>query len=310
MIAGVDPCARLGVVMLTWNQLDMTRAGLEAVQRCNPAPWRLVLVDNGSRDGTVENIGREFPDVEVLALPENLGFCEANNRGARLLLQDCALDYIMFVNNDIDLEPDCLLRLVQFMDEHPRAGACGPLIFYDDPRDTIWAAGGRVFPDLMWFPPILRGSSDPGLHRARRVDYIHGCALLIRRQVLETVGLFDPRFFIYHDEVDLCMRIRQAGWSVWLVPEARLYHKVTQAVGQHSPMMIYYTSRNKFLICWKHGRWADIPKFYAFHLWKGIRIFARSGTPWAFVSLAKALKDALFGLFGRGHIDAARNRQS
>ena len=120
--------------------------------------------------------------------------------------------------------------------------------------------------------------------------------------------MFDERFFIYHDEVDWCLRMKRAGHQVWLVPAAVLYHKVTQAVGLHSPMMIYYTSRNKLLFWWKHGCWGDLPKFYAFHLWKLIRIFARSGSWWALVSLAKALFDAVLGGFGRGHIERARKK--
>ncbi len=298
--------SRLGLVMPTWNHREMTLEGLAALERVDPPRPRVLLVDNGSRDGTIEAVRERFPWVETLALPDNLGFCAANNRGAELLLRDPALAYLMFVNNDIDLAPDCLNRLVAFMDRHPQAGACGPLIFYYEPSDRIWAAGGRIFPDLMWFPPILRDKPDPGLRRPRRVDYIHGCALLVRRTVIETLGMFDERYFIYHDEVDWCHRMERAGWEVWLVPEARLFHKVTQAVGAHSPMMIYYTARNKLLFWWKHGRLADLPKFYAFHLWKAIRIFARAGSFWSVVSLAKAVADALLGGFGKGHIERAR----
>ncbi len=298
--------ARLGAIMLTWNQRAMTLEGLAALDRVDAPRPRVLLVDNGSRDGTIEAVRARFPWVETLALPDNLGFCAANNRGAELLLRDPAIDYLIFVNNDIDLRPDCLNRLVAFMDATPRAGACGPLIYYHDPSDVIWAAGGRIFPDLMWFPPLLRGKPDRGFTRPRRVGYIHGCALLVRRAVIEQVGLFDERFFIYHDEVDWCLRMERAGWEVWLVPQAHLFHKVTQAVGVHSPMMIYYTSRNKLLFWWKHGCWSDLPKFYAFHLWKGIRIFARAGSFWSVVSLGKALCDAVLGSFGRGHLEAAR----
>ena len=192
------------------------------------------------------------------------------------------------------------------MDSHPKAMACGPLIFYHESREIIWAAGGRTFTDLCWFPPILRGKKNPGLRKPREVDYIHGCALMVRREIFSRIGAFDERFFIYHDEVDWCLRIKKNGGQVWLVPQARLWHKVTQAVGQHSPMMIYYTSRNKLLFWWKHGRWSDLFKFYVFHLWKAVRIFSRARSPWTFVALGKALLDALRGAFGSGHIERAR----
>jgi hypothetical protein len=297
---------RIGLVMLTWNQQEMAIAGLSALQKAEGVNVRTILVDNGSTDGTVPRIRKEFPDVEVLALPENIGFCAANNRGTELLLQDPGIEYVMYLNNDIDWQPDCLHKLVTFMDAMPRAAACGPMMYYFDHPEIIWAAGGRIFVDLMWFPPCrkdrrLRGSTAP-----RRVDYIHGCGLLVRRTVIDALGMFDERFFIYHDEVEWCLRMKKAGHEVWLVPRATFYHKVSQGVGQHSPMMIYYTARNKLLFWWKHGSIKDLGAFYAFHLWKGLRIFSRVRNLWAFPALGKALLDAFLGLFGKGHIERAR----
>jgi hypothetical protein len=296
---------RAGLIMLTWNQREMTREGLSSLAGLRGS-FHPLLVDNGSVDGTVEAVRAQFPGVEILALPENLGFCAANNRGAELLLKNPGLDFFLFLNNDIEIAPDALQHLIAFMDAHPQAGACGPMIYYHEAPATIWAAGGRIFNDLSWFPPILRGKPDPGYIRPQEVDYIHGCALMVRREVIESLGGFDERMFIYHDEVDWCLRMKKAGYSVWLVPRAKLWHKVTQAVGQHSPMMIYYTARNKLLFWWKHGRLKDLPKFYAFHLWKALRIFGRTRNPWAFAALGKACLDAAFGWFGRGHIDRAR----
>ncbi|MBF0502205.1 MAG: glycosyltransferase family 2 protein [Candidatus Riflebacteria bacterium] len=298
--------ARVGAVMLTWNQREMTLEGLTSLSGLDEPRPRVILVDNGSHDGTIEAVHEKFPDVEILGLPENIGFCAANNRGAELLMQDSEIEYLVFLNNDIEIEKNAISLLTAFMDSTPGASACGPLIFFHEPPEIIWAAGGAIAADLMWFPPHLRGRRDPGLHRPRQVDYIHGCSLFVRRTVAERVGLFDERFFIYHDEVDWCLRMKKLGGEIWLVPDAHLFHKVSLAVGQHSPMMIYYTSRNKLLFWWKHGRWSDLPKFYAFHLWKLIRIFARVRNGWAYLSLGKALIDAFSGLFGRGHLDRAR----
>ncbi len=294
------------MVMLTWNQREMTLEGLASLARLESPVPEIILVDNGSTDGTIEAVREHFPQVRIIANAQNLGFCAANNRGAELLLKQSNIEYVMFVNNDIEIAPDCVNVLRQFMDEHPRAMACGPMIYYHQPSDVVWAAGGRIFNDLAWFPPIGRDRPDPHWVKPREVDYIHGCALLVRRSAIDTLGAFDERFFIYHDEVDWCWRMKRAGGQVWLVPRAKLWHKVSQVVGQHSPMMIYYTSRNKLLFWWKHGHWLDLPKFYAFHLWKLLRIFARVRNVWSVVALAKALFDALLGGFGKGHIERAR----
>lgn len=298
--------SKIGLLMLTWNQKEITMEGLESLSKLRGCPHRTVLIDNGSVDGTVAAVNERFPTVEVLAMPENLGFCAANNRGAEFLLQDPSIEYFIFLNNDIEIAPDALSHLVEFMDSNPRVGACGPMIYYHEAPQTIWAAGGRIFNDLSWFPPIMRGKPDPGYRRPREVDYIHGCSLMVRREVIEKLGLFDERMFIYHDEVDWCFRMKENGYSVWLVPKAKLWHKVTQAVGRHSPMMIYYTARNKLLFWWKHGKIRDLPKFYAFHLWKAIRIFAKVRNPWALIALLKAVFDAIWGSFGKGHIERAR----
>jgi len=294
--------------MLTWNQKDVTLEGLSSLLGLSGVPFRTILVDNGSNDGTVEAVREKFPQVEVLALPENVGFCAANNRAAEIMMKDPKIEYFFFLNNDIEIEKDCLKHLVDFMDSRPQAGACGPMVYYHESKETIWAAGGRIFTDLMWFPPIMRGKRDKGYKRPRQVDYVHGCSLMVRRSVIEKLGMFDERLFIYHDEIDWCLRMKNAGFEVWVVPRAKLYHKVSQLVGQHSPMMIYYTARNKLLVWWKHGRFLDLPKFFYFHVVKAIRIFWRSHSAWAFASLAKAVFDAFFGLFGRGHIEQARKK--
>lgn len=294
------------MVMLTWNQREMTLVGLASVLALEYPNLRVVLVDNGSSDGTIDAVRARYPTVTCLPMPTNLGFCAANNRGAEWLRQHLDPDYLLFVNNDIEVAPTMLSRLVEFMQDHPQCGATGPLTYYHEAPQTIWGAGGRIYADLCWFPPIMRDRPDPGLHRPRQVDWVHGCALMVRKEVVERVGLFDERFFIYHDEVDWCLRMKRAGFEVWLIPEAKMWHKVTQAVGLHSPMMIYYTARNKLLFWWKHGHVADLGKFSAFHLVKALRIFSRQRSLWAVVSLLKALGDAVRGGFGKGHIERAR----
>ncbi|MBF0547488.1 MAG: glycosyltransferase family 2 protein [Candidatus Riflebacteria bacterium] len=295
--------SRVGAVMLTWNQKEMTLSGLESLSKLKDPKPVVLLVDNGSRDGTVEAVREKFPGVQILALPENIGFCAANNRGAEFLLKNSEIQYLLFLNNDIEIEPETVSLLEKFMDSHPSAAICGPLIYYYNPKDIIWAAGGRIFTDLMWFPPHLKGKKNPGLIKPRQVDYIHGCSIMVKRSAIEQYGLFDERLFIYHDEVDLCLRLKKAGYEVWLVPKSVLYHKVSLAVGQHSPMMIYYTARNKILFWNKHGKIKDLPKFFVFHLVKLIKIFAKVKNFWAYPSLFKALIDAVIMNYGKGHLE-------
>ncbi len=242
---------QVAVIVLNWNGLDDTLACLESLSHLDYPCYRVLVVDNGSTDGSPSVIREHFPGVEVIETEENLGYAEGNNIGVRHALRDGA-DYVFIVNNDTEFHPDILNHLVETAEASPRAGAVGPKIYYYLWPQRLWAAGGAInwrhgFTYNLGINQDDRGQFD----EIQPVDFLPGCALLIKRKTWETVGPFDARFFLYWEEVDWCVRARRAHYELLLVPKAKMWHK-TLPHQSHSPYVLYYMTRNRFLFLHKH----------------------------------------------------------
>ena len=227
------------VMMLSWNDEQNTLDCLRSVRQLDYTRYRVLVIDNGSSKDTVRAIRVAFPRVELIVNPSNLGFGGGANVGFERA-REHGVEYVLFINNDTVVDPSLLRELVRSAQARPRAGLLAPKIFIHSEPNRIWAAGARWAP----FPPrvkmIGRGRRDhPRYDRPRRLSFVTGCALLVRRQVLESVGGFDPIYWpAYQEDYDLSARVTQAGWEIWYVPEAKLWHKESRSQQQSG-------SRNK-----------------------------------------------------------------
>jgi GT2 family glycosyltransferase len=290
---------RLVMVMLNWNGLADTRAALASLAACHvPAGWevRLIMVDNGSSDGSAEAVRREFPAVEVLALDENRRFAGGNNPAIRLAL-DAGADAVMLVNNDTEADPELLRHLIAALEADPRAGGVAPLIPFARPRDRIWYAGGYCVPALGFTAHRGLRARDRGQFRAvEETGYLTGCCLLAPRAAWERVGLLDEGFFIYAEDADWSLRARAAGFRLLFAPQARLWHKVSATSGAASPWKIYQRLRANLRLFGRHargiGRWTWLPCFVAQQAALALWLLAR-GRPGAALAVPRALWDAL-----------------
>lgn len=299
----------VAIIVLTWNQRDLTLDCLASLQRLEyPADrLRLIVVDNGSTDGTATLIQNTFPDVTVLVNDENLGFAEGNNVGIRHALET-DVDYIMLLNNDTVVDPAMLTELVSVAESDDTIGMVGPKMLYYDQPDVVWCAGNRINwrnGGTIRMDADLR-DEDSTRTAPEQVDFVTACALCVRRKVIEEVGLLDSRFFIYYEETDWCCRARSAGWRVVYVPTARLWHKVSAAMGTTSPATDYYMHRNVFLFLQKNAK--GLRRTVAIlraALRNAIAIAAYTVKPHRGSRLANrnarlyALRDALLGRWGR-----------
>ena len=291
----------LAVVVLNWNGLEDTRALLPTLAACRlPSGWSLetLVVDNGSSDGSAAAIAAEFPDVTVLALPENRRFAGGNNHGLRHALGRGA-DAVMLLNNDTRADPGLLERLLMALDQDPAAGAAGPLIYYGVPSQRIWYAGGTLSPALGWSAHRGVRQIDQGQYRSvERTGYITACCLLARRAVWEKVGLLDERYFIYAEDADWCLRARAAGYPLLFVPTARLWHQVSASSGQASPWKIYHRLRANLTLFATHARGLSrltwLPAFVAWQLALMGWLLVRGHAAAAF-AVPRALADAAVG---------------
>jgi GT2 family glycosyltransferase len=214
------------VIIPNWNGRDLIQKCLQALAR-QTQPHRVIVVDNGSVDGSDMLVEQEFPQVELKRFPDNAGFAGGVNRGIRPALKAGA-DYIALLNNDAVPEPDWLKRLVQAVEADPRAGIV---------TSKITAQGGRAldstgdFYSIWGLPfPRGRGEADAGQYDGsdlRDVFAASGGASLYRAQMLREIGLFDERFFAYYEDVDLSFRARLAGWKVLYEPRAVVCHAIS-----------------------------------------------------------------------------------
>jgi hypothetical protein len=302
MSAQQDQWPRVAFSILNWNQKDLTCACLASLAQLDYPNYEIIVVDNGSREDEAAVIRRRFPAAIVLENEKNLGFAEGNNVAIRHALERGA-DYVFLLNNDTEVDPAMLKRLVAVAERDERIGIVGPKINYFAEPETIWSAGGILDAHRM---PILLGVDEPdeGQHDTlKEVDWVTGCALLIKSSLIEQIGLIDARFFIYFEENDWCYRAQRAGFKVMYVPEARMWHKIEPRHQALSPRHVYLMTRNRLLFLRNTG--ARTPRILHTIIGKNLRtVFAwtvreqhqerRSLRP----SVLRGIRDFLVGRWG------------
>ncbi len=254
----------VSVIVVNWNTKGLL---LDCLRSVNPYGGKrrveIIVVDNGSSDGSADAVRAEFPGVKLIETGENLGFARANNIGIR----ESKGRYVCLVNSDVRILDDCLERLAEYMDRNPTVGIVGPRILWPDlsMQDSC-----RNFPSL-WnnFCPVI------GLDRVFKgyklfsgehmfcfahdqeaeVDFLAGCFLMIRREGLDQVGLFDERFFIYSEEIDLCKRFWKSGWKVMFFPGAQAIHNARSSSSK-APLRFHLEQQRSRLQYWRkhHNR--------------------------------------------------------
>jgi GT2 family glycosyltransferase len=243
------------VVIVNWNLKAVTLDCLESLSKLTYSNVRIVVVDHNSQDGSPAAIAERFPAVEQIVCSENRGSTAGYNTGFRRALEAGA-DYVLLLNNDTFVDPAALDHLVAACAK-PGVGMTGPLIFYADAPEVVWSAGAnrsRLTLDLT--SQHGRGEQRDRFTNVQERDFLTSCALLIKREVLERVGLMDEDFFIYQEEMDYTYRVRTAGYRLRLVPRAQVWHRVSiSSGGSGSPNERYWMAKNSVLYYRKNARW-------------------------------------------------------
>lgn len=244
-------------VILNLDGRDVLVETLETVERMAYPNSRMVVVDNGSRDGSQDMVRSRFAAVTLIENGENLGFGGGNNVGLQYAL-DQGADWVFLLNNDITVAPDLLTELMAVAPSDGKIGILGPKIYYHSEPEKIWYTGGNI----NYFTGIIshRGlrKEDRGQYdRVEATDYITGCAMLIKRGVLEEIGMFDPVYYpIYSEDADLCVRAKRAGYRIVYVPKARLWHKVSSfSGGGLTPFKTKLKVEHNLIFFKRYARW-------------------------------------------------------
>jgi GT2 family glycosyltransferase len=237
------------VVIVNWERPEDTIQCIRSILDSSYPTIQIVVVDNGSRDNSAEKITQTFPGISLVTLTENLGFAGGYNTGINHA-RELNPSLIFLLNNDTVVDRQAIGILVD-----SDWDVSIPKINYYDYPQLIWAAGAR------WraFPPTIKMIGFQKLdgqvyNRSYPLEYATGCALMIKKQVFEKVPGFDPMYINYFEDYDFSFRIKQAGFSMGFVPEARILHKVSRSLGQSSPQRWFYLGRNTVLFYRKGNR--------------------------------------------------------
>jgi GT2 family glycosyltransferase len=240
--------AGVTIIVLSWNRRARLLACLASLARLDYPTRRVVVVDNGSSDGSPAAVRAQHADAELIANGRNLGFAGGNNVGLAAARR-AGSAYAWLLNDDAEVAPASLRLLVAAAEAEPRAAMIGPTVYFADRRDVVWSAGGAI--DWRRGRTAMLGFDEPDRGQfgqvARPVDFVTGCGLLVKLPVVEQVGALDERFFAYYEETEWCVRATRAGHVVLHVPPAHIWHALAPSARAASPLVHYYMTRNRLL---------------------------------------------------------------
>lgn len=261
----------LTIVTVNYKTADLVNDCVQSIKDNTPAhlPVTIVVVDNGSNDGSMEKIRKAHPDVTLIDGKDNLGFSKGNN----LALRDVKTKYAMLFNNDALMLPSTLQRMIDFMEKNPDAGMTGARVLNPDMTDQDYPCYFPSVPEM--FRRMFSGPQFPAKDgkdgKPILMDRIHGACLMTRREVLETVGLMDEQFFMYEEDMDWCQRVRDAGWKLWLLPDVSIIHLGGQTTGRppsgrreektvrpFNPRMAYELRKSRYILYRKHRNFIEL----------------------------------------------------
>lgn len=233
------------IITINFNQTGLTCELLASLRKLTYPAVEVIVIDNCSDEDPTPVITGSYPEVKLIVSPENLGFAGGNNLG----IKASKGDYLLFLNNDTEVNSDFLQPLVALFESNPRAGAASSKILYFNSGETIQYAGSsRIDPFTGRSKRIGYMEKDHGQYSSVcETDLAHGAAMMVPRRVIEQVGMMPEFFFLYYEEVDWCESIKKAGYKIYVVPESKVYHKESMSIGKGSTLKTYYMTRNRLL---------------------------------------------------------------
>lgn len=239
--------------MLNFNGAADTAECIASLESLHYPNYRVLLIDNGSRDESWKEIPMKYPGIEVLENGKNLGYAGGNNAGIRWALERGYED-VFILNNDTTVDPEFLGVLEDFSQKNPDATILAPQVLFYERRQTINSLGTtlnwfRLKPKTAFYgQPVEKGWSQP-----HEMQIVPGSALLLKNAMLKKIGLFDENYFLIHEDADLCLRNLRSGYRNVVVPEAKIYHKESRTLSIQPFLAHYYSTRNFLYLCRTHA---------------------------------------------------------
>ena len=252
-------------IVLNYNGRELTLDTVASLLAMDYPRTRVVVVDNGSTDGSHEAVQAAHPEVVALRVEENRGIAHGLNLGITWALER-DFDYLLLLNNDIEADPAMLGELVRVAEADPTIGCVGPKTYYWADRRRLWSAGGII----RFRESVTRergmGQLDRGQYdRDREVPYVNGCAMLVRRKAQLETGLWDPLYYVGIEDADWCMRMRRLGYRAYYAHRALLWHRVSPTLGGYKASRTRQTGRGSALFVRRFASPWQKATFFLFH---------------------------------------------
>jgi GT2 family glycosyltransferase len=265
----------LAIVIINRDLKIDTAECIDSLLKAGAVLPQIVVVDNGSKDGSVAFLQERFgPELNQVVAKENFGYPYGLNLGIRFFLQREA-SWFLLMNNDTVVAPDFLNELERATQAGKEYALFGPMILYHSQPQKIWFMGAREVPGTLLFTNDHRGKMDgPDYPQFIPVDFVHGCTMIVRRDVIEKIGFFDDASPIYGDDGDFSWRARQAGFRMAALPRVKMWHKVSAFMQRHKPKTRYLRIRNQIWFYRRYARGLQVPLLVGFTLLRSIGIGA------------------------------------
>ncbi|UII25519.1 glycosyltransferase family 2 protein [Fulvivirga maritima] len=254
----------ISIIALNYNQLKVTCEFLESTKQLKYSNYEIIVVDNHSLENPEAHIKQHYPEVKVVRTEKNLGFSGGNNRGIKIAKGD----YYFVVNNDTEVTPDLLDHLLApFLEDDSIGIVCPKIKYYDQPDLIQYAGYTKINTFTGRNKAIGLKEKDQGQHDTPGfTNYAHGAAMLVKKEVVEKVGMLPDEFFLYYEELDWSNRAVKAGFKVYYNPKGIIFHKESVSVGKESPLKAYYHNRNRVLFMKRANNTAQFSIFMLFFL--------------------------------------------
>ncbi len=303
---------RVSIITLNWNGLENTTECLESLKKITYPNYEVVVVDNGSEGNDAQVLEEKFSDyIHLIKNDKNYGFAGGANIGMRYALNNSNPDYLLLLDNDTVVDPEFLSEMVKVAEADPTIGIAGAKIYYYDEPDRLQFIGGKI---NLWIGDIIgkttgidrilgRKEIDRRQHDSiKEVEHITFWCALLKRSSVESIGLFDERYFIACEDFDYCLRVKEAGYKTVYIPKAKIWHK-WQTANIIDGFFEYYGSRNRFRLMkqyatkWQYG--CFLIYFFGVHFWLATAyylIWLRR--PRVLLSFYKGVRDGLLSSGG------------
>lgn len=288
---------RVLIIVLNWKGWRDTLECIDSLAKIKYPNYEALIIDNGSGDESVPCIkkhlaDKNLPNFKFILFDQNFGFAGGNNKGIGQALKNGA-EYVLLLNNDTTVDPLFLEKLVEAGEKNNSIGIIGSKIYFYTEPDRIWFAGGKI----NWLKTTgshlklnekenTDNKNSAKTEKILPMDYITGCAMLIKKEVIEEIGVLSEDYFLYYEDTDYCLRAKKAGWQCVLAPESRIWHKISRSTKEFSPSYLYYHTRNGLMMAKKTIYATMLPAVYIFSFYLAIKqvvkyIFTPSKREWA-----------------------------